>query len=243
MTARSVFGAKGIFWATILLGPGIDALAQDAIPNLNGYITVANDYRTHGLSQLASGASLQLSIDYQHDKGFFVGAFATNVEFAWDARFAKPREYLLNYYLGYSRRKRDWTFNVSFARYLYPNISFNYDYSALAAGVSYKGRVSYGVSYIDELLGLPYSGWYQELSVAQPLKWGLELGATLGRLDAEEIAGGGYSYWNLGLSRVVGNVGLDLRFHEAGLDRASALGDPDGNRWVFSVTYGLSGKD
>jgi uncharacterized protein (TIGR02001 family) len=228
----------------VLLASGSSpAAGQDAIPNLNAYATMANDYWSHGLSQLASGASLQLSIDYQHDTGFFVGGFATNVEYATEANWEKPREYLLNYYVGYTRKKRDWAFNVSFARYLYPNLSFSYDYDELAFGVSFKNRVTYSATYVEELLGLPYSGWYQELGLTHPLKWGLELGATLGDLSADEIAGGGYTYWNVGLSKAIGHVGLDLRFHEASLDRISALGDPDGDRWVLSVTYGLTKKN
>jgi uncharacterized protein (TIGR02001 family) len=241
MTGPGFLRAVGLI---ALLPPSLTpALAQDALPNLNGYVTLASDYREHGLSQLASGTSLQLGIDYRHDTGFFVGGFTTNVDYTAEASFTTPRDYLFNYYLGYARRKRDWTFNVSVARYLYPGISFSYDYTQLAFGVSYKSRISYSASYVNELLGLPYRGWYQELGITHPLRWGLELGAALGELSADEIADGGYTYWNVGLSKAIRSIGLDLRFHEAGLGHPSLLGDPGGSQWVFSITYGLTSKD
>lgn len=219
------------------------AFAQGGIPKLNGYVTLANDYRDRGLSQLASGVSLQLGLDYQHDTGFFVGGFAANVDYAVEAGRKRPRESLFDYYVGYAHRERRWSYEISVARYLYPDISFSYDYTMLAFGVSFKNRISYTASFVDELLGLPYRGRYQELAVTQPLDWGLELGFTLGDLTADEIARGGYTYWNVGLSRAIGKIGLDLRYHEAGLEGASLLGDPDGSRWVLSVTYGPSARD
>jgi uncharacterized protein (TIGR02001 family) len=215
------------------------ALAQDRAGDVTAYVTLANDYRLRGLSQLDSGASWQIGVDYEHASGFFAGGFAANVEYAVEKTWPEQRDYVVDYYAGYAGGGRDWRFNVAVGRYVYPDFSFNYDYNELTFSTTFKRRFSYTAGYTDRLYSRSYSAWYHELGFAQPLRFDLELSAALGQFDADIPVYENYTHWNAGLSRVVRRMGLDLRFFETSAEAVSFLGDPAGDAWVLSVSYGL----
>jgi uncharacterized protein (TIGR02001 family) len=218
------------------------SFAQGRSPALEGYLTLSNDLRRHGLSQLATGASWQAGVDYEHASGFFAGAAVANVEYALDARYAKPREHELAYYAGFGWERRRWSLHVSLGRYSYPDTSLDYDYDALSVSATFAGRLFYTASYTDRLYSSPYSARRHELGVAQPLQGNFEISAALGRFESQTIANGSYSHWNAGVSKILRRIGLDLRYHEASLGQVSYIGDPGGDRWVLSVSYAFPAK-
>jgi uncharacterized protein (TIGR02001 family) len=213
--------------------------AQDRAQGVTAYVTLANDYRSRGLSQLDSGVSWQVGVDYAHVSGFFVGGFAANVEYAAEAYWPEERDYVVDYYAGYAWDRRDWQVNVAVGRYTYPDVSLDYDYSELTLSTTFRNRFSYTAGYTDRLYSRPYSAWYQEIGVAQPLRFDLELSAAFGEFNNEYPAYEDYTYWNVGLSKVIHRFALDLRFFEASGDMTTVLGDPAGDAWVFSVSYGV----
>jgi uncharacterized protein (TIGR02001 family) len=214
------------------------ALAQGRSPSVQGYATLANDYRHRGLSQLASGASLQVGADYEHASGFFAGGYAANVEYAVEAGRSETRDSVVDVYAGFSWGQRKWAFNVALGRYVYPNVDYG-DYTELTFGVTFSSRLSYMAGYVDRMYSRPYSAWNHEVVVAQPLPRDFELSIALGQFESDPIPDGGYTHWNVGVSKVLRRVGLDLRFYEATLERASFFGDPGGDQWVLSVSYGF----
>jgi uncharacterized protein (TIGR02001 family) len=233
--------SRPAWWPLVTLAVAVGyapaVLAQGRSPNLEGYVTLANDYRSLGLSQLDSGASWQVGIDYEHASGFFVGAFAANVEYAVEATRPEQRGYVVDYYAGYAWGARGWRFNVALGRYVYPDISFDYDYSELTFSTTFRNRFSYTTGYTNRLYSRPYSAWHHEVVLAQPLRWDIEVSAAIGYFTHDVPTYENYTYWNVGLSKVLRHVGLDLRFYEATLEEASFLGDPKGESWVLSASY------
>jgi len=225
--------------AAVTVAPG--ALAQNRAEGVAAYITLANDYRLRGLSQLDSGASWQVGVDYEHASGFFVGGFAANVEYSIEATRPEQRDHVVDYYAGYAWGKRDWRFNVALGRYVFPDFSLDYDYNELTFSTTFRNRFSYTAGYTDRLYSRPYSSWYHELGFAQPLRFDLELGVALGQVsvDVPGYPDQDYTHWNVGLSRVMRRVALDLRFFEATYEWPSFLGDPAGDSWVLSASYGF----
>jgi uncharacterized protein (TIGR02001 family) len=216
-----------------------NTFAQDRTQGLSAYVTLANDYRQHGLSQLDSGASWQLGVDYEHASGFFVGGFAANVEYAAESTWPEQRDYVVDYYAGYGWGRHDWRFNVALGRYAYPDFSYDYDYNELTLSTTFRNRFSYTAGYTDGLYSRSYAAWYQEVGFAQPLRFDLELSTALGEFSDDFPGYEDYTYWNVGLSKVIGRVALDLRFFDATAEAPSLLGDPAGDAWVLSVSYGV----
>ena len=153
---RSAWRLVGVLAAATA---GSQALAQDRAQGVTAYVTVANDFRQRGLSQLDSGTSWQLGIDYEHSSGFFVGGFAANVEYAAEATWPEQRDYVVDYYAGYAWGRRAWQFNAALGRYTYPDTSFDYDYNELTLSTTFKDRFSYTAGYTDRLYSRPYSAW------------------------------------------------------------------------------------
>jgi uncharacterized protein (TIGR02001 family) len=230
-------------WTAVVAGGACGApvaSAQSATSNVRVYLTVSNDYRKNGLSLVESGMSLQVGADYEHASGFFVGALAANVDYELMPPYGEAREHVVDYYAGYSFGPRKWKLNFALGGYEYPDTTIDYDYHEWSFGASLMNRVFYTASYTEDLYSLPYSARHHELGIAQPLPWDLELSASVGRLDTDLVADHAYTHWNVGVSRAWQRVGMDLRFHEASLDAVAYLGDPDGDRWVLSVSYGFS---
>jgi uncharacterized protein (TIGR02001 family) len=218
------------------------ATAQVGAPNFSGYVTLANDYRHRGQSQADGEGSLQLGIDYRHDSGWFAGAWAANVEYATERSWARPRQTEVDYYVGFDRRQADWSWTVTLSRYAYPDVSFDYDYSEIAGSMSYRDRVFFAATYTDDLLALGRSASTQEVGLVFPVDWNIEVGATLGRLASSAAPGGGYTYWNVGASKIIRRVALDLRFHDSSQGLYTYLGNPNGDQWVLSLSYAIQPK-
>jgi uncharacterized protein (TIGR02001 family) len=216
------------------------APAQTHRPALSGYVSVANDYRLRGLSQTDGGAALQLGIDYQHASGFFVGGRASNVNYGAERESERPRKIEADYYAGYDYRRGAWSWTATLTRYDYPNHTADYDYDEVSGTVGFKERLFYGAAWTTNLNSRGNSALHQELGVTWPLARHLELSGTLGRLESDYLEGGAYMHWDVGISKVLGRLSLDLRHYENNYTRAySYLGDPAGGHWVVTLSYGL----
>jgi len=215
------------------------AYAQDGAPSLNGYVTLANGYWNRGLSQ-NDGLSLQLGIDYQQKRGWFVGGWAANVDYAVEKTWSQPREIEAEVYGGYHRRSENWSWTAMLGRYYYPDTAISYTWNEASATVGFRDRVYYTAAYTDQFYGIWRSSLNQELSFALPLRGDFEIGGTLGHFELAS-AGIDYTHWNLGVSKVVRRVVIDLRYYDSGYDYVDWFGDPT-SQYVLSVSYALRGK-
>jgi len=214
--------------------------AQGSGSDLSGYLTLANGYWKHGLSQ-NEGLSAQIGLDYQHRSGFFVGAWAANVEFAREYSAEEPRDVEANVYAGYHRRNPSWSWTLGLGRYAYPGAALEYAYDELSATVGFRDRVFYTASYSDDYYAAARSSLNQEMSVVFPLRGNLELSAALGYFSVER-GNPDIAHWNVGVSKLVSRVAVDLRYYDGDYEWTSYYGDPDANHYVLSVSYALRGK-
>jgi uncharacterized protein (TIGR02001 family) len=215
-------------------------LEAQGAAGVNGYVTLATGYYKRGLAQTDDGLALRLGADYRHPAGFFGGAELADVDYELYDLFGEDRETEVGAYLGFHRRNSDWSWTLTLARYLHPDAG-RYDYSEIAASVGFRDRVFLSSTYVDELYWYEQSALNTELSVTFPLAWNFEIGAGVGRLDWKLQSGSEYTHWNVGLSKVVRRVVLDLRYYDNGYDVLTALGDPASDHYVLSASYGFRG--
>jgi uncharacterized protein (TIGR02001 family) len=209
--------------------------AQDAVSDLSGYLTLSSGYWKHGLSQ-NDGASLQLGVDYQHYTGFFAYARAMNVDYPQNLP-GFTRDVEVSAYVGYHDRGDRWSWTVSAGRYVYPDTD-HYDYDEWSASVGFRDRVFYTASYDPEYYVGGNSALNQEISVAFPLPRNFEIGGGVGYFD---ISGSGpeISHWNVGASKLLGRMAVDLRYYDGNYEWRNYLGDPQAQNYVLSVSYAL----
>ena len=191
--------ARVLLSSIALAATSAAAVAQDS-PSLNGYVTLSNGYWNRGLSQ-NDGLSVQLGIDYQQKAGWFVGAWAANIEYAIEDDWAEPRKVESEIYGGYHKRSGNWSWTAMLGRYFYPSTAISYDWNELSATVGWRDRLFYTAAYTDRYYGIWRSSLSQELSFSQPLRGNFEIGGTLGHVEIEATPID-YTHWNLGVSKV-----------------------------------------
>jgi uncharacterized protein (TIGR02001 family) len=223
-----------------LVGASMQAVAQSEPSGVNGYVTLASGYWRTGLPH-NDGLSLQLGVDYQHSSGWFVGGWAANVDYDVEYSHEQPREIESSVYGGYHRRQKSWSWTAMAAHYYYPDTAISYDYDELSATFGYRDRLFYSASYSDEYYGSRESSLNQEVSFALPLRGDFELGGALGRFAVSDTKID-YTHWNVGVSKLLARVALDLRYFESGYEGPVYLGDPAANQYVLSVSYALRGR-
>ena len=231
------FGVAVSVLALLAAGP---AAAQSESAGVNGYVTLASGYWIRGLPH-NDGLTLQLGVDYQHPGGWFVGAWAANVDYDVEYSYDQPREIETNIYGGYHRRHKDWSWTAMLGHYYYPDTAISYDYDELSATFGYRDRIFYSASYSDEYYGFWESSFNQEISFALPLRGDFEIGGSLGHFSVSETQID-YTHWNFGVSKLLARIALDLRYYESGYDGPVFLGDPGANQYVLSVSYALRGR-
>jgi uncharacterized protein (TIGR02001 family) len=216
------------------------AFAQQATPNLNGYVTLATAYWKRGLAQ-NEGASAQAGIDFEHRSGFYAGGWVANVDFAREYNQNEPRRVEADIYTGYHKRQQQWSWNVGLGHYVYPGTAVNYDYNEVSATFGIRERFFYTAAYADSYYGLWRSSFNQEVSVAFPLRGNFEIGAAAGKF---KVSGNvlDVTYWNVGVSKLVRRLAIDVRYYDGNYPSVSYFGDPDGNHLVLSLSYALGGR-
>ncbi len=214
------------------------AMAQDTGTGLRLSILLASDYKLSGLSQTHSGAAMRIAADYQHASGFFTGGMLNNVEFVADGGTGRDR--LANFYAGYQWRSNRWAGNVSASRYIYPGYSPRYDYSEIAASISYRRRYYLTYSRSDDYLSINQDAEVFRGGITLPWIREIEASVNAGEFSTHGAFNRRYSFWDIGLSRGLGRFALDLRYHDDTYDRASILGESGDDRWVLSISYAIT---
>jgi uncharacterized protein (TIGR02001 family) len=216
-----------------------EAQAQDPVSGLGAYFTLSSGYWKHGLSQ-SDGASLQLGLDYQHYSGFFAYARAMNVDYPQNLPGYK-RDVEASAYVGYHDRTDRWSWTVSAGRYVYPGAD-SYDYDEWSGSVGFRDRVFYTASYNPKYYVRDASALNQEVSVAFPLPGNFEVGGAVGYFDVDLDGGPHITHWNVGASKLVGRMALDLRYYDGNYSYRNYLGDPSAENYVVSVSYALKSQ-
>lgn len=86
--------------------------------------TLISDYMFRGVSQTDSSPAIQASLDYEHESGFFAGAWATNIDFGDDG------DVEIDYYAGYfGEINESVSYDVSYTYYTYLGYSSAEDYN------------------------------------------------------------------------------------------------------------------
>lgn len=228
--------ARAVIGAALAAAGAPQAVAQNAA-GVAGYVTVATAYWKRGLSQTYDAPALQAGVDYQHPAGWLAGGALANVDYAYESAAREPREIEAVVYGGYHRRRGPWSWTLMAGRYVYPGTDGGYDYDEIAVSVGFRNRLFVTTSYSDDFYSYGRSARNTELSMSLPLPADFELSAALGRFDLDLSAASKFNHWNFGASKVVRRVALDLRYYESDYASVTTLGDPDGDRVVFSTTY------
>lgn len=119
----------GILVAAAFAGFGATAAAHEFKAN----VAVNNNYVWRGLTQSTNEPTVSGGIDYVHDNGFYIGTWASNVQYAADDVFSFEHDV----YFGYAGEAGDISYDIG---YLYAN----YDSAAMFDFGEIHGTIGYG---------------------------------------------------------------------------------------------------
>lgn len=224
--------------ALVALLSGIPAAqAQAERGAMHGTISLSSDYILNGLSQTYDEPSLRVSLDFEHESGFFAGGSLSNVGYLAEERFQTPRDTQIDIYAGYVWRQDRWMANLTVSRYRYPGIRRSYDYTQATANVSFRDRYFLAVSRSSSFLSIYDAAEIYRAGVALPWVRNIEVGINAGKFKSRGRFDTSYTFWDVGLSRPMGRFALDLRYHGNSYERWSLLGNSADHQWVLSMTY------
>lgn len=176
-------------------------------------VTAASDYDFRGITLTAQDPTLQASIDYAHDSGFYAGIWGSNIDFG----NCCSEDIEIDYYVGYGWGSEDGpAWNAFFVYYTDPGADFlgtSLDYWEANFGVTYKW-LGAKLWYTGDYNSTGADGYYVDLSgtFSLPNDFGLVVhgGYSAGQywssIDSE------YFDYSIGVTKSLGHFNLALKF-------------------------------
>jgi uncharacterized protein (TIGR02001 family) len=202
-------------------------------------VTATTDYDFRGVTQTAQDPALQASIDWAADGGFYVGAWASNVDFG----DCCDESVELDLYAGFGGGDEEGlTWDVGAVYYLYPGAD-DLDYPEIWVGAAY-GIFDVYLWYSWDYFALSESAYYIEgnANIPLPNDFGIVLHAGYNGGDAYDplILGDSYVDYKVGVTKTWGNFDFELAWVD-GSDYEVADGTPDNvlsseGRAIFTVS-------
>jgi uncharacterized protein (TIGR02001 family) len=208
-------------------------LAEGSAWETSGNVALSSEYVWRGVGQSDSDPALSGGFDIGHESGFYLGTWASNVDYDDDASIE------IDYYAGFGGEFGDSgvAYDVGGLYYDFP--SEDYDYFEVYAFLSYS-FISAGVSYSLDFLDADNDG--VEDNVYYQLDAGYDVGmislaAGVGYWDIDDEATFGvedYTNWYVGASTEYAGFGFDVTYFDNDADSSS-----DSDTVVFTISKSL----
>lgn len=233
--------AAAVLAASPLLGAKV-AMAEGELP-ISANISIVSDYAFRGISQTEQRPALQGGLDWEHDSGFYLGFWASNVSWLNDLDLNTKNSLETNLYGGYATSIGPIGIDVGLLQYYYPgNYGSTYKASGAKKPHTLEGYVGLSWEFLSftysrsftNLFGLDKSKGsnYYDLSASYEIMDGLTLDAHYGYSDIKGAGNDNYKDWKLGVTKSYG--GFDFGLHYTDTDiKGSNIAD---DRVILSVS-------
>ncbi|MEJ1961987.1 MAG: TorF family putative porin [Gammaproteobacteria bacterium] len=190
--------------------------------------TATNDYDFRGNSQSAKDPAIQGSIDYAADAGWYVGAWASNIDFGVPSGGPLDNpDVELDVYGGYTKTlESGYTYDFGVVAYTYPQeTDFTYEevYASIAKGW-FKAKIWYSPEFGGKAAkdlsrdlgnGSSVSAWYGQVDATIPLPANFSVGLHAGYSTGDywdNAFGDDQFDWSAGVGYTAGNFALNLKY-------------------------------
>jgi len=181
---------------------------------LSGSLIATTNYISSGYSKSDGNPAIQANVDYEHNSGLYVGAWASSIDFSDDDHDDRSNIEVAPYLGFWFRASPDWSIDTTLTRYLYDDKIFgrNSDYNEVNLQVDFREIVSARFAWSDSLYNRGHSAWDYELLGRYPLTDVLEVSAGLGVNKANEVFEYNYRYGNAGITWFYHSLAIDIRY-------------------------------
>ncbi len=246
MSSDAHSGSEAIYRVCMLLimfawSPGV--FAQGFLEDRASlYETIGSSDVYRGISRNERSVAIQVGAKIQFDHISF-GASVHDAQFS-SSQGKRSDETEVNYYLAYSQAVNEQLgWQLQFSTYTFPgssNAFFEYDYNELSLTLELPAGLTWSFGASDTSLSFAEGITYSEMTWRRSLPEGFELSAGLGGVRSLSGERNGYAYWDIGVSRLVKSVAVDIRYHYSPYDENWFGRSPANGSWVLSLTKGWS---
>lgn len=192
--------------------------AEESESNLSWNLALTSDYVFRGITQTNFKPALQGGLDYSFgDSGFYVGAWASNVDFA----DSDGPDVELDTFIGYSRDfNENWNVDLSLVHYAYfgeDEVYGSIDYAEYFAKLTWNEMLTFTAAFAPNYSNADFTSVYLNLAGSWELGNEFSLNASVGHSDFSD-GNGSYTDWNLGLSRQFGPVNAAINYYDTSLE-------------------------
>lgn len=223
----------------ILAALALMATAAAANAEVSGTAAIVSDYDFRGITQTAEKPAVQLSIDYAHESGWYLGTWGSNVDDFSDGGI-NTASTEVDLYTGFRGEVGDfgWDAGITYYTYAgasdlnYPEIYGKFSFNIVSAGIYYSN--AFGDKDNDDAVYV-----YGDVGIpAGPLTIGLHAGYSTGDgIEQTYFAGTGqdnYFDYSLGVSYSANNITLGMKWIAVDADDAGS-----DDRIVLSISTAL----
>ncbi|QDF65943.1 hypothetical protein FJQ87_03975 [Shewanella sp. SNU WT4] len=115
--------------AIIVATSMVSGIASAAV---SGNIGVTSNYIWRGVTQTADATAVQGGLDYEHESGFYLSSWASNVDFGTDT------SYELDLAGGYANSYGDFAYDIGYIYYAYPDADDKIDLGEIYGSIGWK---------------------------------------------------------------------------------------------------------
>ncbi len=219
--------------ALAFTAPGMAAAQDSALPGtFSANVAITNDYVYRGVTQTNEDFAVQGGFDWDSGAGFYVGTWASSLEFGDDASLE------LDLYAGYRGEVDNFSYDIGFLYYMYPGASApgydfwevygsaGYDFGPIAANV--------GINFSPDFFGAANNDTsiYYSAGLSAPIGEMFSISAGVGYSALEGVKN--YTDWNIGATLDIPEwFALDLRYYDSDLRSAGNFAD---DRFVVTIS-------
>ena len=226
----------------ILAALGLLAASAAANAEVSSTWTLTNDYDFRGITQSAKDPAVQASLDFATESGWYVGAWASNVDFGDDSDI----NYEVDLYTGFSGGEEEGLgWDVGLVYYAYPDDS-DANYPEIYGKLNY-GMFSGALFYSNDYVNSSESAMYVSGDVSVPLPSNFSITAHAGYSfgdfwDGEDgESSSDYLDWSIGVGYTVSHFELGLKWVDTTLEEGDfAFSDQDvfnsEGRAIFTIS-------
>jgi len=224
-----------------LLALPMTAAAQDADEEESMFswnLALTSDYVFRGVSQTEEKPAFQIGADLNFGGGFYIGAWASNVDFGDDGPWAE-----VDTYIGWNHDlSDDWNLDLAINRYNYIGAKDSFgdgDYNEFLAVLSYADTYNFHFGYTNDVYGLDEKAFYYGLDGSWDIGGDFSLGASVGLSTFDSNTGiEDYMDWSVSLSRDFGPVNASLGYFGTDSDGEFNFGKAADDRIVLTFSIG-----
>ncbi len=223
--------AKSIGLGLMIMG------SAQASAEVSANVSLVSDYVFRGISQTQSDMTIQGGFDWSHESGFYVGTWASGVDFV-DQGPDDGADLELDLYVGYGGSiNDDFSYDVSYVQFYYPGTvrGANYNYGEFLGSLGYRDFLNFTLGYSNDVFNSDETGLYYEVSAgADFTDDGWSWNAAVGHYDLDDIDAS-YTHYSLGVAKAFEKATLALTYHDSNGEEEFGRGIAE-DRIVFSIS-------